>query len=127
LIYGIGTDIIEVSRIQKVMEQDIGFREKIFSGDEIRYCESKRNKYQHYAARFAAKEAWMKAFGTGWRDGIRFIEIEVVHDSLGKPMIRLGGRARELADQAGAGEIHLTLSHIREVANAMVIVEKMTS
>jgi len=127
LIYGIGTDIIEVSRIMKVMEQDIGFREKIFSEEEIRYCESKRNKYQHYAARFAAKEAWMKAFGTGWRDGIRFIEIEVVHDSLGKPMIRLGGRARELADKAGAGEIHLTLSHIREVANAMVIVEKMTS
>ena len=127
MIYGIGTDIIEVSRIMKVMEQDIGFREKIFSEEEIRYCESKRNKYQHYAARFAAKEAWMKAFGTGWRDGIRFIEIEVVHDSLGKPLIRLDGRARELANNAGVGEIHLTLSHIREVANAMVIVEKMTS
>lgn len=124
LIYGIGTDIIEVSRIQKVMERDIGFREKIFSESEIAYCERMKNKYQHYAARFSAKEAFMKALGTGWRDGIRFIEIEVVHDPLGKPLILLGGRARELAQNAGMGEMHVSLSHVKEIASAVVVVEK---
>ena len=77
------------------MERDIGFREKIFSAGEIAYCETKKNKYQHYAARFSAKEAFMKALGTGWRFGIRFVEIEVIHDPLGKPLIRLIRRRRK--------------------------------
>lgn len=124
MIYGIGTDIIEVSRIQKVMERDIGFREKIFSEGEIAYCEGMKNKFQHYAARFSAKEAFMKALGTGWRDGIRFIEIEVVHDPLGKPLVRLSGKALELAEKAGMGEIHISLSHVKEIASAVVVVEK---
>jgi holo-[acyl-carrier protein] synthase len=124
LIYGIGTDIIEVSRIAKVMERDIGFRDKIFSEGEIAYCEKMRNKYQHYAARFSAKEAFMKALGTGWRDGIRFVEIEVAHDPLGKPLILLSGKAKELAEKAGMGEIHVSLSHVKEVASAVVVVEK---
>jgi holo-[acyl-carrier protein] synthase len=126
LIYGIGTDIIEVSRIAKVMERDIGFREKIFSEGEIAYCEKMKNKFQHYAARFSAKEAFMKALGTGWRDGIRFIEIEVAHDPLGKPLILLSGRAKELAENAGMGEIHVSLSHVKEIASAVVVVEKVT-
>jgi holo-[acyl-carrier protein] synthase len=126
LIYGIGTDIIEVSRIQKVMERDIGFREKIFSEGEIAYCEGMKNKFQHYAARFSAKEAFMKALGTGWRDGIRFIEIEVVHDPLGKPLVRLSGKALELAVNVGMGEIHISLSHVKEIASAVVVVEKVT-
>ena len=124
MIYGIGTDIIEVSRIAKVMERDIGFREKIFSEGEIAYCEKMKNKYQHYAARFSAKEAFMKALGTGWRDGIRFVEIEVVHDPLGKPLILLSGKAKELAEKAGMGEIHVSLSHVKEIASAVVVVEK---
>ena len=124
MIYGIGTDIIEVSRIAKVMERDIGFRDKIFSEGEIVYCEKMRNKYQHYAARFSAKEAFMKALGTGWRDGIRFVEIEVAHDPLGKPLILLTGRAKELAEKAGMGEIHVSLSHVKEIASAVVVVEK---
>jgi holo-[acyl-carrier protein] synthase len=126
LIYGIGTDIIEVSRIQKVMERDIGFREKIFTEGEIAYCERMKNKFQHYAARFSAKEAFMKALGTGWRDGIRFVEIEVEHDPLGKPLIRLSGRARELADKAGMGKMHVSVSHVKEIASAVVVVEKVT-
>ena len=124
MIYGIGTDIIEVSRIQKVMERDLGFREKIFSEGEIAYCERMKNKYQHYAARFSAKEAFMKALGTGWRDGIRFVEIEITHDPLGKPLLVLTGKAKELAGKAGMGEMHVTLSHVKEVASAMVVVEK---
>jgi holo-[acyl-carrier protein] synthase len=123
LIYGIGTDIIETSRIQAVMERDLGFKDKIFSPGEISYCESKRNKYQHYAARFSAKEAFMKALGTGWRDGIRFVEIEVIHDPLGKPMIALSGRAREIADRQSLSAFHVTLSHIKDIATATVIIE----
>ncbi|MBN1198199.1 MAG: holo-ACP synthase, partial [Bacteroidales bacterium] len=95
MIFGIGTDIIEVERIHKVMERDIGFRKKIFTGKEIDYCESKKHKYQHYAARFSAKEAFLKAIGTGWRFGIRFADIEVTHDTLGKPGINLFGKAKE--------------------------------
>jgi holo-[acyl-carrier protein] synthase len=124
LIYGIGTDIIEVSRIAKVMERDIGFREKIFSEGEIAYCEKMKNKYQHYAARFSAKEAFMKALGTGWRDGIRFVEVEVTHDALGKPLLVLSGKAKELADKARMGEMHVSLSHVKEVASAVVVVER---
>jgi holo-[acyl-carrier protein] synthase len=124
LIYGIGTDIIETARIQTVMERDIGFREKIFSPGEITYCESKKNKYQHYAARFSAKEAFMKALGTGWRDGIRFAEIEVIHDPLGKPLIRLSGTAREIAERENISTFHITISHIKEIATATVIIEQ---
>lgn len=127
MIYGIGTDIIEVARIQKALELDHGFREKIFSAEEIRYCESMKNKFQHYAARFSAKEAFMKALGTGWRDGIRFIEIEVARDPLGKPLIHLSGRAKELAEKAGMGEIHISLSHVKEMATAVVVVEGVKS
>jgi holo-[acyl-carrier protein] synthase len=126
LIYGLGTDIIEVARIQKVMERDLGFREKIFSEGEIAYCEQMKNKYQHYAARFSAKEAFMKALGTGWRDGIRFVEVEVVHDPLGKPLVRLSGKALEMAENAGMGEMHVSLSHIKETASAVVVVEMVT-
>ena len=124
MIYGTGTDIIEVSRIKSVMERDIGFREKIFTPAEIQYCESKKNKHQHYAARFSAKESLLKAIGTGWRYGIRFADIEVYHDELGRPFIRLFGKAEELANREKFTEIHLSLSHIKEIASAIVIIEK---
>jgi holo-[acyl-carrier protein] synthase len=124
MTYGIGTDIIEVHRIQKVMERDLGFREKIFTPGEILYCETKKNKFQHYAARFSAKEAFMKAIGTGWRFGIRFAEIDVYHDEYGKPFIRLSGKAEELAKKAGISDIQVSLSHVKETASAVVVVEK---
>jgi holo-[acyl-carrier protein] synthase len=123
LIFGFGTDIIETGRIEKALERDIGFRDKIFSPGEIAYCESKRNKYPHYAARFSAKEAFLKAIGTGWRDGIRFVEIEVDHDPLGKPFLRLSGKALEIVESHAFTAIHVTLSHIRETATAVVIIE----
>ena len=124
MIYGTGTDIIEVGRIRAVMERDIGFREKIFTPHEIEYCESKKNKHQHYAARFSAKESLLKAIGTGWRYGIRFADIEIYHDELGKPYIRLFGKAEELASQEGFSKIHVSLSHVKEIASAIVIIEK---
>ena len=123
MIYGIGTDIIEVPRIEKVMEKDLGFRDKIFSPGEIAYCETKRHKYENYAARFSAKEAFMKAIGTGWRFGIRFADIEVYHDEFGKPFIRLYGKAEEFVKNEGISKIHVSLSHVKDVATAIVIVE----
>lgn len=125
MIYGTGVDIIECSRIQKVMERDLGFKDKIFTPGEIEYCESKnRNKFQHYAARFSAKEAVMKAIGTGWRFGIRFADIEVYHNELGQPFIRLHGKAKELAEQEGFSKIHVSLSHVKELTTATVIIER---
>ena len=123
MIYGIGTDIIEVGRIQKVMERDIGFREKIFTPGEIAYCETKKYKYENYAARFSAKEAFLKAIGTGWRFGIRFADIEVYHDEYGKPLIRLSGKAEQLSKDEGISKIHVSLSHLKELATALVVVE----
>lgn len=127
MIYGIGTDIIEVTRIQNVMERDIGFREKIFTAVEIEYCESKKNKFQHYAARFSAKEAMLKAIGTGWRFGIRFSDIEIYHDELGKPLIRVFEKAKEWSEKLAISKIHVSLSHIKEMATAIVIIETETT
>jgi holo-[acyl-carrier protein] synthase len=125
MIYGIGTDIIEVGRIKMVMEKDIGFREKIFTPGEIAYCETMKNKYQNYAARFSAKEAFMKAIGTGWRFGIRFKDIDIYHDEFGKPLIRLTGKAEELAHKERISKIHVSLSHIKEMVTAIVVVENV--
>jgi holo-[acyl-carrier protein] synthase len=124
MIYGTGTDIIEVARIKAVMERDIGFREKIFTPGEIVYCETKKHKFENYAARFSAKEAFMKAIGTGWRFWIRFADIDLYHDEFGKPLIRLSGKAEELARIEGISKIHVSLSHVKEIATAIVIVEK---
>jgi len=123
MIYGTGIDIIEVSRIKSVMERDIGFREKIFIPGEIAYCETQKHKYENYAARFSAKEAFLKAIGTGWRFGIRFADIDVYHDEYGKPLIKLTGKAEQLAKDEGISKIHVSLSHLKEMATAIVIVE----
>lgn len=123
MIKGTGIDIIEVERIRSVMERDTGFRDKIFTPEEIRYCESKKNKYQHYAARFSAKEALMKAIGTGWRFGIRFADIEVFHNDLEQPQIRVSGKANELLSDLAISKIHVSLSHLKELATAIVIIE----
>jgi len=127
LIYGTGIDIIEVVRIEKVMMRDIGFRDKIFTPLEIAYCESKKNKVQHFAARFSAKESFLKAIGTGWRFGIRFADIEVFNDELGKPHIRVFGKAEELLKNLGISKIHVSLSHLKETATAIVILESETA
>lgn len=124
MIFGIGTDMIEVSRVKAVMESDTGFRDKIFTEGEIAYCEKLKNKHQNYAARFSAKEAFLKALGTGWRYGIGFADIDVYHDDLGNPHIRLYGKAKELANQEKISRIHVSLSHVREMATATVILEK---
>jgi holo-[acyl-carrier protein] synthase len=123
MIYGIGIDVIEVNRIQKEIDREGGLAEKVFTVIETGYCEKKHDKAQHYAARYAAKEAFFKALGTGWRDGMRFSEIEVFNNELGKPGIRVFGNVKEFCDNAGITEMRLTMSHIRQLAMAFVILE----
>jgi holo-[acyl-carrier protein] synthase len=123
VIIGTGIDIIEVERVKHAISRHEGFKNKIFTGDEIKYCETKRNKYQNYAARYAAKEAFLKAMGIGWRYGAGFNEIEVVHDELGKPELVLHGKAKELADAKGDVRITVSLAHLRQIAVAIVILE----
>ena len=91
MIAGIGIDLIEVERVAEKIGKESGFRELVFSGNEIEYCETKANKYEHYAARFAAKEAFLKAIGTGWANGTAFNEIEIFNDANGKPEIMFHG------------------------------------
>lgn len=123
MIKGTGIDIAEPGRIAIAIEKERGFRELVFSQNEIAYCESKTNKYQHYAARFAAKEAFFKALGTGWKNNTSFNEVEVFNDLEGKPGIRLlSGTAQTLA-HLGEARIFVSLSHIPSLATAVVIIE----
>lgn len=124
MIIGIGFDLIEVARIARQVDGDSRFKEKMFTSAEIEYCESCGvNKAQHYAARFAAKEAFFKAIGSGYRGGLAFNEIAIVNDELGKPLLRLSGKTEEFAQQRQVAEIHVSLSHLRELAGAVVIIE----
>ena len=94
MIRGIGIDIIEIESVKKSMEQSKRFAQRVFTENEIIYCESNANKYQHYAARFAAKEAMMKALKTGWNNGIQWKQIEVINGASGAPTIVVKGRQR---------------------------------
>jgi holo-[acyl-carrier protein] synthase len=123
MIFGIGTDIIEVQRVGAVVAKGPAFTDRIFTPLEVEYCESKRHKSQHYAARFAAKEAFMKALGTGWSKGIGFNQIEVTHLESRQPEIILHGKALEFVEEMEIVRIHLTLTHIKEYAIATVILE----
>lgn len=123
MIFGVGTDIIETERVKNQLEQVPGLREKVFTPAEIEYCESKKRKEQNYAARFAAKEAFFKALGTGWRDGLAYIEVEMINLESGKPEIKLYGKSKDTADKAGIKNIFVSVSHIKEMANAVVILE----
>ena len=123
VILGIGTDIVEVERINKQILKDSGFKEKVFTSGEIKYCDSKKFFGQNYAARFAGKEAFLKAIGTGLRDGLAFNEIEILNDELGKPNIFLHGQTKIIVEKIGIGNIHISLSHEKDMATAKVIVE----
>lgn len=121
MIFGIGTDIISVSRIQRAIENNERFTDKLFTPGEIAYCESRASKYQSYAARFAAKEAVMKAIGTGWDGVINWLDIEVVADALGKPGIKCHNASQAFMEQQGIESIQLSLSHEKDYAVAFVV------
>jgi len=124
MIYGVGIDEIEVARVATKLERTAGLKERLFTEDEIRYCESKRFKAQHFAARFAAKEAFFKALGTGWSRGFAFVEIEIVNDNIGKPACLMHGKIKHFARQEGIVKAHVSMTHLKETASAMVVLEK---
>jgi holo-[acyl-carrier protein] synthase len=124
MIVGTGIDITEVPRIREVIERHgERFLKRIFTEGEIQYCESKANRMERYAARFAAKEAGMKAIGTGWNHGVRWRDIEVARKPGGRPTLLLHGKAAEFAAKLGATNIALSLTHTAEEAMAQVILE----
>lgn len=126
MIVSIGIDIIEVRRIREVLERTPRFVERVFTATERAYCESRGAvAAQHYAARFAAKEAMLKALQTGWRDGIAWQDVEIASRDNGAPYLILHGRVQKLFAESGATAAHLSLSHTSEHAIAEVILEKI--
>ena len=124
MIVGTGIDIAEVPRIRQAIERHgERFIKRIFTEGEIEYCESKANRVERYAARFAAKEAGMKAIGTGWNHGVRWRDIEVARKPGGRPTLILHGKAAEFAAGLGATNIALSLTHTAQQAMAQVILE----
>ncbi len=124
MIVGTGIDIAEVPRIRQSIERfGLRFLERIFTEAEMRYCDSKANRMERYAARFAAKEAAMKALGTGWNHGVRWRDCEVVRKPRGRPTMQFHGKAGEFADKLGVRNIALSISHTQEQAIAQVILE----
>jgi holo-[acyl-carrier protein] synthase len=124
MIVGTGIDIAEVPRIQQSIARfGDRFLRRIYTEGEIRYCDSKANRAERYAARFAAKEAAMKALGTGWSHGVRWRDCEVVRLPGGRPTIAFHGEAREVAARLGVKNAALSLSHTAEQAIAQVILE----
>ena len=124
MILGTGVDIAEVSRIRETIQRfGDRFLQRIFTEGEISYCERRARRFESYAARFAAKEAGMKALGTGWSRGVRWRDIEVVRPKGQRPTIQFHGKAAEIANKLGAKNIALSITHTSEQALAHVILE----
>ncbi|CAN5381230.1 holo-[acyl-carrier-protein] synthase [soil metagenome] len=124
MIAGLGTDMIDVERIAEKIGKESGFRELVFSATEIEYCESKANPFEHYAARFAAKEAFFKALGTGWLSGTAFNEVIVINDNQGKPGLIFTGETAAIIEAMKFNKILLSLTHLKSIASAVVIIEQ---
>lgn len=123
MITGTGIDIVEIDRIQKAIDKNVAFKHKVFAEEEIAYCEKQGGVFQSFAGRYAAKEAFLKALGSGWRGELAFNEIVVHNNALGKPEIMVEGTTK--ATLATVNQIyHLSISHAKHYATAMVIIEK---
>ena len=124
MIVGTGVDLAEVRRIRASIERfGARFIDRIYTPAEIAYVERKANRWERYAARFAAKEAGMKAIGTGWRHGVRWQDFEVANLRSGKPTLRLHGVAARVAERLGVRNISLSITHTAELGMAHVILE----
>lgn len=124
MIVGTGVDLAEVDRIRESVERfGEKFLKRVYTEAEIAYVERKANKYERYAARFAAKEAGMKAIGTGWRRGVRWQDFEVINMPSGRPTLKLHGVAAEFASRLAVRSIHLSLTHTTQFGLAYVILE----
>jgi holo-[acyl-carrier protein] synthase len=126
VIVSIGIDIIEVYRIRETLERTPRFTERVFTEKERVYCESKgAAAAQSYAARFAAKEACLKALRTGWRGKVTWHDVEIVSGENGVPNLEIRGEARKILEKLGADKVHLSLSHTTEHAIAQVVLERV--
>ena len=124
MIAGVGIDLVESARFKAALSrQGERLLAKLFTRDERRYCEDKWNRIAHYSARFAAKEAVLKALGTGWSGGIRWTDVEVVHDESGAVSARLSGRARDAARKRKIRTIHINITHTERYSAAMAVAE----
>ena len=124
---GLGVDIVEIARMRKIIDRSPAFVEKVYSAAERAYCDSHAHPEVHYATRFAAKEAVLKALGTGFSEGIGWLDVEVRRTSKGRPYVVLTGRAREVAREQGVREIALSISYTRDVAvaNAVAVTDEV--
>jgi holo-[acyl-carrier protein] synthase len=124
VIIGVGIDMVEVERLAGKLERSAELKAKVFSESEIKFCEAQQDKGQHYGARFAAKEAFLKATGKGLTLGHDLSDIEIISDALGKPMIKLNGAFAALALEYKWTKIHVSLTHVKSMASAVVIIEE---
>lgn len=121
-ILGIGTDITECLRIAQMIERHGElFVDRVYTSEEIHYCQQRKQATQHFTGRWAAKEAVLKAIGTGWRRGISWRDIEVQNEPGGRPSIILRGGAKEVADRDGITEVLISISHCRSHATAHAV------
>jgi len=124
MILGTGVDLAEVARIREAIERHgERFIQRIYTPGEVAYVERKANKFERYAGRFAAKEAGMKAIGTGWKRGVRWQDFEVSNLPSGRPTLRLHGEAARIAERMGVKTISLSITHTSELGMAHVILE----
>ncbi len=125
MIYGIGTDLVEVNRMEKIIQRwGERFTEKVYSQDEIDYCTRKAYPAIHYAARFAAKESFLKSLGIGLGMGVSLKDIEVINNAQGNPQLKMNERIRKVLDTHGITYVHISMTHTREHAHAVVILEQ---
>lgn len=125
MIYGIGTDLVENDRIERIIQKwGLKFLSRVFSEKEIAYCGRHAQAAMHYGARFAVKESFLKAIGIGLGKGVKFIEIEVANEESGEPKLNLSGGARKYLKKAGIEKIHLSITHTKHYASAIVLLEK---
>ena len=124
MIVGIGVDVVEIEKLRLAMvRRGDRLRNRAFTPGEVEFCEARVNKFQHYSARFAAKEAAFKAIGTGWRQGVGWQDVEVINHLTGKPELILRGKTLEFANRMGAKTYWVSLSHTDQYAVAQVILE----
>jgi len=125
MIYGIGTDLVEINRIEKIIKRwGDRFTGKVFSQNEINYCENKAYPAIHYAARFAAKESFLKSLGIGLGMGVSLKDIEVINNPQGSPQLHMNEKIQGILDERGITAIHISMTHTREHAQAVVVLEK---
>ncbi len=123
MILGLGIDLVEVARIEGALAKGERFTRRLFTAGETAYCTRHKEPARHFAARFAAKEAGMKALGTGWSNGVGWKDFEVRHDPHGRPQLYITGRAAEVARAIGATHATISLAHDGGVATAVVAIE----